>query len=134
MFRLLGRLLAATAVLAFLFAWSAEANLKNRRELITKYPALKGTRLDNCTTCHAVAPPQLNPFGAAWKDARYDFAAIEKQDSDRDSFPNRAELDSLTFPGDPKDHPRGRRGRAPADSSVADTSLVPAAPDTARKR
>ena len=134
MSRFAARLIAATAAIAFLLAWSAEANLRNRRELVTRYPALKGTRLDVCTTCHAVAPPQLNPYGAAWKDARYDFAAIEKIDSDRDSFANRAELDSLTFPGDPQDRPGPRRAPAAADSSAGDTTLVPARPDTARKR
>jgi hypothetical protein len=132
MTRLAACLIAASAIIASFLAWSAEANLRNRRELVTKYPAIKGTRLDNCTTCHALAPPQLNPYGAAWKEARFDFAAIEKADSDGDKFANRAEIDSLTFPGDPKDRPGTRK--APPDSSARDTTLVPAAPDTARKR
>jgi len=134
MTRLTARLVVAMAAITLLLAWSAEANLRNRRELVTRYPALKGTRLDGCNTCHATAPPQLNPFGAAWKDAGYDFVAIEKLDSDRDSATNRAEIDSLTFPGDPKDHP-GRKGSARADSVAHDSSRVaPAAPDTAKKR
>lgn len=133
MTRFTARLIVAIATIALVLAWSAEANLRNRRELVTRYPALKGTRLDGCNTCHATAPPQLNPFGAAWKDAGYDFVAIEKLDSDRDRATNRAEIDSLTFPGDSTDHPR-RRGSARDDSLSRDSTRAPALPDTAKKR
>ena len=138
MHRPVARLLVLTAAAALFLAWSADANLRNRRELVTKYPALKGTRLDNCGTCHGVAPPELNPFGQAWKDAKYDFAAIEKGDADLDKFTNRAELDSLTLPGDPKDRPGARakaaRDTTKADSAARDTTRAPASPDTAKKR
>jgi hypothetical protein len=132
MFRFAARLLAAVGVSALALAWTAEANLRNRRELVSRYPALKGSRLDNCNTCHAIAPPQLNPYGAAWKEARYDFAAIEKVDSDGDKATNRAEIDSLTFPGDPKDRPGQRKVHA--DSAFSDTTRKPTPPDSAKKK
>ena len=57
--------------------------------------------LGSCLTCHTSGSTR-NPYGAAWRTAGYDFAAIEALDSDADGFTNKAEIDARTFPGDPK--------------------------------
>jgi hypothetical protein len=122
MSRMLARSLVVLALLSL--AVSAEATLRYRREFVTRYAGAKGTRLDACTTCHATAPPALNPYGRAWKAAKFDFLAIEKADADSDGVANRKEIDALSFPGDRKDKPGARRDTASADSAAKDTAKV----------
>ncbi|HEU5448575.1 MAG TPA: thrombospondin type 3 repeat-containing protein [Acidimicrobiia bacterium] len=67
-----------------------------------------GSRLDNCTTCHASSSPSadnLNPYGADFGAANHDFGAIEGKDSDGDGFSNVDEIKAGTLPGDPNDNP-----------------------------
>jgi uncharacterized protein YxeA len=73
-----------------------------------KYP--EATTLAKCTTCHTMALPKKdgdhtnNAYGvdlkATKKDGKYDFAAIEKKDSDGDGVSNIDEIKKGTNPGD----------------------------------
>jgi hypothetical protein len=76
----------------------------------TRYPGMAGTRIDTCNLCHTASIPATNPYGAAYKAAGRNaaaLAAIESADSDGDGWTNLQELTLLTFPGDPNDHPAG---------------------------
>lgn len=67
-----------------------------------------GSRLDNCTTCHASSSPSrenLNPYGTDFGAANHDFGTIEGKDSDGDGFSNVDEINAGTFPGDPNENP-----------------------------
>jgi hypothetical protein len=70
----------------------------------SEYPAAVGSRIDACGVCHS-SVPQLNPYGSAFRDADRQFAPIQGLDSDADGVLNLAEIDALTFPGDPSDVP-----------------------------
>ena len=63
-----------------------------------------GTRLDSCTTCHNGG--SVNPYGRAYLGSGRNFASIENIDSDNDGFTNLVEINALTFPGKPDDHPQ----------------------------
>ena len=64
-----------------------------------------------CGSCHTKAMPKkgdadVNKFGADMnkvtkKDGKYDFAALDKLDSDGDGVSNGDELKKGTNPGDP---------------------------------
>jgi hypothetical protein len=82
----------------------------------TKY-GTAGTALNTCVLCH-IPPGQtlnLNPYatdflaaGAVSGDSvatQAAFTAVEPLDSDLDGFTNIAEIQALTFPGDPTSHP-----------------------------
>jgi hypothetical protein len=73
-----------------------------------------GTQLDDCITCHISSNPdgnhELNPYGDDFKDKGHDFEAIELMDSDDDGFSNKAEINAMTFPGDPDSVPAGDSG------------------------
>lgn len=73
-----------------------------------------GTQLDDCITCHISSNPdgnhELNPYGDDFKDKGRDFEAIELWDSDDDGFSNKAEINAMTFPGDPDSVPAGDSG------------------------
>jgi len=74
-----------------------------------KYPDAK-TLNGKCSTCHTMALPKKdgdhtnNAYGAdlakTKKDGKYDFAAIEKKDSDGDGVSNIDEINKGTNPGD----------------------------------
>lgn len=74
-----------------------------------KYPEAKALNT-KCSTCHTMALPKKdgdhtnNPYGAdlakTKKDGKYDFAAIEKKDSDGDGVSNVDEINKGTGPGD----------------------------------
>src|SRR5262245_37358943 len=70
----------------------------------TQYPAAAGSRIDGCSLCHSTVP-QLNPYGSAFLSAEFNFPPIEGLDSDGDGFANLAEIQALTFPGNPADTP-----------------------------
>jgi hypothetical protein len=74
----------------------------------TQYPSILGTRLDGCNLCHStdtVNWPARNPFGQAYADNGFSFAAIENLDSDGDGYLNLEEINALAFPGNPADIP-----------------------------
>lgn len=74
-----------------------------------KYPEAKALNT-KCSTCHTMALPKKdgdhtnNAYGAdlakTKKDGKYDFAAIEKKDSDGDGVSNIDEIKKGTNPGD----------------------------------
>ena len=94
----------------------------------------RGTRLDTCETCHISNKDRkstcdelchvpnkaqkvennLNQYGVSVKknldiEIPLALSKIEYLDSDSDGFTNIAEIDSLTFPGNKKDFPRGKK-------------------------
>ena len=72
----------------------------------SRYPAIIGSRIESCNLCHTSSIPNLNPYGAAYKSAGRNtaaLAAIEALDSDGDGFSNLAEIQALTFPGNAND-------------------------------
>jgi hypothetical protein len=74
----------------------------------TPYPAIPGSRIDNCNLCHHTDElnwPTLNSFGQDYAAHGYNFAAIANLDSDNDGYTNNAELTALSFPGDFTDRP-----------------------------
>ncbi len=68
--------------------------------MVAKYPQLRQTQLDSCTTCHMPAVKEfLNEYGVALKEAKLDFAQVEALDSDQDGRTNLAEIQAHSFPG-----------------------------------
>jgi hypothetical protein len=130
------RIIVVASLLAAL-ALVAQARPRIRRDFVAAYPRTQGTRLDACVTCHepptSQLPNALNPYGTALRKALFNFAGIEKQDSDGDGFTNRKEIDLLSFPGDSTDRPGARRDSAAADSTARRDSTV-ARPDTSAAR
>lgn len=126
--RILGVVLAVAAL-----ALVAQARPRTKRAFLSAYPRSQGTRLDACVTCHSADLSALNPYGVALRKASFNFAAIEKEDSDADGFANRAEIDLRTFPGDAKDRPGARRDSATVDSTARSDSTA-AKPDTSTAR
>lgn len=59
-----------------------------------------GTRLNSCKVCHT-SPPTLNPYGQAFAKSGFNFAAIERLDSDGDGISNIKEIRARRFPGIP---------------------------------
>ncbi|MBI4785939.1 MAG: DNRLRE domain-containing protein [Chloroflexi bacterium] len=98
---------AAIAVLvsAALPAERAQAKSDYLTAFIARYPNAKGSKLDNCNTCHVSGSTTLNPYGSAYKQSGHNFATIEGQDSDGDGVSNLTEINALTFPGDKNDKP-----------------------------
>jgi hypothetical protein len=90
-----------------LVAGTVLATVDLQKEFLAKYPDSKM----KCSTCHTKAMPKkgegdVNKFGADMnkvkgKDGKYDFAALEKMDSDGDGVSNGNELKKGTNPGDP---------------------------------
>ena len=71
-----------------------------------RYPnsLLKG----NCVVCHTSIPADednVNVYGNAYEKNDKDLLAIESLDSDNDDYTNKVEIDTGTFPGDPKSSP-----------------------------
>ncbi len=100
----LGVISLASAVA--LVAGTALATMDMQKDFLKKYPDSKV----KCGSCHTKAMPKkgeadVNKFGADMnkvkKDGKYDFAALEKMDSDGDGVSNLDELKKGTNPGDP---------------------------------
>jgi hypothetical protein len=67
---------------------------------VAKYPAVRGTQLDSCTTCHMpVVKDFLNPYGLDLREAKMNFQEIEGLDSDGDGKTNIEEIRDHRFPG-----------------------------------
>jgi hypothetical protein len=74
----------------------------------SKYPIIEGSRIDSCSFCHQGSPPALTQYGKDYLSHGRNsaaFTAIEALDSDGDGFTNIQEINALTFPGNPNDHP-----------------------------
>jgi hypothetical protein len=68
--------------------------------LVAKYPRIRETQLDSCTTCHMpVAKGFLNEYGLALQEAKMNFEQIEDLDSDEDGRTNLEEIQDQGFPG-----------------------------------
>ena len=88
---------------------SVLATMDIQKAFKTHYPEAKAVT-GKCSTCHTVALPKKdgdhtnNAYGAdlakTKKDGKYDFAAIEKKDSDGDGVSNLDEITKGTSPGD----------------------------------
>jgi hypothetical protein len=100
--------LTVLAVAGALAAGTALATMDAQKQFAATYPDAKG--LAKCSTCH-VKPmakkgdAEVNAYGKALgkadKDGKYDFAKIEKADSDGDGVSNIDEIKKGTNPGDP---------------------------------
>ena len=117
----------AVAALAFV-AVAAQATPKIKRAFAVQYPAAKGTRIDDCTTCHTTGST-LNPYGLGLQKAGAKFDAIEKDDSDGDKVVNLAEIKALSNPGNAEDTP-GKPAKRDSTAAKPD-SAKGAARDTA---
>lgn len=90
-----------------LVAGAAYATMDLQKEFLKQYPDSK----IKCGSCHTKAMPkkgeaEVNKFGADMnklkgKDGKYNFAALDKLDSDGDGVSNADELKKGTNPGDP---------------------------------
>jgi mono/diheme cytochrome c family protein len=90
-----------------LVAGSALATMDLQKQMGAAYPDAPKAK---CSTCHTKAMPKkgeadVNAYGKALgetkKDGKYDFAKIEKLDSDGDGVSNLDEIKKGTNPGDP---------------------------------
>jgi hypothetical protein len=85
------------------------ATMDIQKAFKAQYPEAKAVT-GKCSTCHTAALPKKdgdhanNSYGAdlakTKKDGKYDFAAIEKKDSDGDGVSNIDEITKGTNPGD----------------------------------
>ncbi len=86
------------------------ATMEIQKEFKAKYPEAKAVN-GKCSTCHMMALPEegrrprrttptASTVKATKKDGKYDFAAIEKKDSDGDGVSNIDEINKGTNPGD----------------------------------
>lgn len=102
--------ISVLALLAALgLATSLLATMDIQKAFKEKYPEAKALNT-KCSTCHTMALPKKdgdhtnNAYGAdlakTKKDGKYDFAAIEKKDSDGDGVSNIDEITKGTNPGD----------------------------------
>lgn len=90
-----------------LVAGTALASMDAQKQMGAAYPDAPKAK---CGTCHTKAMPKkgdadVNAYGKALgatkKDEKYDFAKIEKLDSDGDGVSNLDEIKKGTNPGDP---------------------------------
>ena len=102
------RITVLAAVAALGASTAALATMDAQKQFGAAYPGAKA--LAKCSTCHAKAMPRkgeadVNAYGKALgkadKDGKYDFAKIEKADSDADGACNIDEIKKGTNPGDP---------------------------------
>ena len=67
---------------------------------IARYPFLRNSSLDSCTTCHMpVVKDCLNSYGVELKEAQMKFEEIEDEDADGDGVSNIDEINKESFPG-----------------------------------
>lgn len=91
-----------------------------------------GTRLDTCGVCHVNTNGggPRNLYGMNFLNNGKNFTSIELLDSDGDGYSNIAEINNLTFPGNPGDHPgqatvTGAAGSVPEEGDGHDGSFDP---------
>ena len=100
--------MVALAVLFLLLAPTSRAKTDYLAAARLQYPAILGSRIDNCTLCHytdAVNWPNRNLFSRDYELNGHNFAAIEGLDSDGDGYTNLQEINAHSFPGDRNDRP-----------------------------
>lgn len=74
------------------------------RHMVNAYPWIKGTKLEDCSTCHSEGF-SLNTYGWDFLNSGYNFKKLDDLDSDGDGFSNRDEIKAGTYPGDASDNP-----------------------------
>ncbi|MHB9067237.1 MAG: cytochrome c3 family protein [Pirellulaceae bacterium] len=94
-------LLGAAFVMGLLFgANAAYATPSLQTAMISRYPGLRDTPLQDCSTCHMpVKADFLNSYGLALRDAQMKFEEIEELDSDADGVSNIDEINDESLPG-----------------------------------
>lgn len=106
-----GLMIPVVAVLAALFLFVAPTSRAITDYLAAarlQYPAILGSRIDNCTLCHytdTVNWPNRNLFSRDYELNAYNFTAIAGLDSDGDGYTNQQEINARSFPGDRNDRP-----------------------------
>ena len=70
----------ASLLLSLATARPADAVPAHLRSFEATYPDAVGSRIDTCSLCHSSGSAR-NPYGAAYKSAGHQFAAIEPDDS-----------------------------------------------------
>lgn len=105
--RIKNGLLSFLTLLFTMFIWLPQAQaFQSILNSFNSTYGTAGTRLDQCSTCHASNTNlSLNPYGSDLAAAGRSFSAIENVDSDGDGFTNIVEINALTFPGNPSDFP-----------------------------
>ncbi len=79
---------------------SLEAIPSYQTAFVAAYPAVSGTKLNSCSTCHMpIVSDFLNGYGLAVKERKTDFKSIEELDSDGDGKSNIVEINAGTLPG-----------------------------------
>ena len=95
----LGIVIAVTTVVLLSLGQSAYATPSLQTMMISRYPSLRDTPLQSCTTCHMPAKADfLNGYGLALRDAKMSFEEIEDLDSDGDTVSNIDEINDESFP------------------------------------
>jgi hypothetical protein len=136
-------------------AYKGHQSDKDVNALVGVYPSIRGTRLDDCQTCHAgrdknpcdychlvnhpthgskqpqprVFADTLNPFGRDYARSGRSPAALEAiaaLDSDGDGFSNQAEIAARKYPGDAQSKP----GQRAAPMKVLSWEQIQAMPKT----
>jgi hypothetical protein len=102
-------LVSATAVVmaaAMFLAPAVFAMPSLQTALVAKYPTIRGTQVDSCTTCHSPSVKDfLNQYGLDLRDAKMNFAEVEAIDSDGDGKTNIDEIREQKFPGSQATYP-----------------------------
>ncbi len=100
MISITGAVLAAGASALFLAGELAMATPSLQTAFISRYPNLRDTPLQSCTTCHMPAKEDfLNSYGLALREAKMDFKEVEELDSDGDGVTNINEINDESYPG-----------------------------------
>ena len=101
------RIPVLAAIAALGVGTAALATMDAQKQFASAYPDAKA--VTKCSTCHTKAMPKkgegdVNAYGKALgkadKSGKYDFAKIEKADSDGDGVSNLDEIKKGTNPGD----------------------------------
>jgi hypothetical protein len=114
------------ALIALMGAPSASAR-PSYLESFNQHYDTGGTKLDSCSTCHSGEARNL--YGKAYAENGKSFTAIENLDSDKDEITNLAEINALTFPGDPNDHPQNTTEAIPETTINGNETSVNATPE-----
>lgn len=119
----------ATLFVLVLLATLAGATVWAKSEYVASftaaYPAAAGTKLASCSTCHT-STMALNSYGADLAAAGVNYKSVEGKDSDGDGATNLAEIQALTFPGDPASKPASGTSGGGSGGTSGSGSSAPA--------